>query len=799
MSDILPPYSIVPVPQYLRTEIRRRKNSYGLSYVDNTNRVNSDKYKGPMTPWIRVMSNAVFANREGFILRGGNGFNESYGIDNRTKESVVTSPFISGENYGLTVTGLPSKKNAQLIGYDRKGEPHIIDNDDPKTIQKFRPIPGIESIEVDIRKDIYRIAFIKWKCYSKEQLDYLSNFMFTPYTTVLVEWGWNTFNVSSLVDTSYLGKAAVNDVDAETGKLKSYSFLFDGDGILGAYTNPKLLENRLKLSNGCYDSMMGHIINFDFTFNASEMCYNCTTELASNSSFYFGLSMNNPAPLDSKKNDESKLTIKSLFQFDIKSELKRYVEDQQNKPKCFKTDPAGRVFWPSFYQKITYGIPHTYGDDIYISLGLFVDILNDLILTNQGKNYPQFFIDIKDVKIGAHPNIISCNKNLLIPNAIAPYFNAENLIDHEIFSSDESKYVPLYAGKKINKTDVVDNMMDNILHNGKARQNLSVIINHNRKFANSADICFPMLTDCEFGSLYYGKIENLYINYSYLDTLIQQSKDIKHLLTSLCQYLNQSCNIWKLEVVNASPNNISISDSRFMDLKRIEDSKAKFDIPSHEPLLYNFETFTQGSVLKEFAFNVKLSDKIANMVLYEANNQLSYSDKKTTVAQKYLLHHVSDFVLRELPTNRVGGTTVSQLNDKEKLEYQKQRERNIRNIDESTIYFEQLGSDGIKKTSRLCLPESQKSKQIALMSEEDENILYTNMQNSPMPGVKVEFSILGIAGFATFQVFTVKNLPTPYDKHTVFQITEVKHSITSDGWITRITANVRQSKSLHFS
>ena len=66
----------------------------------------------------------------------------------------------------------------------------------------------------------------------------------------------------------------------------------------------------------------------------------------------------------------------------------------------------------------------------------------------------------------------------------------------------------------------------------------------------------------------------------------------------------------------------------------------------------------------------------------------------------------------------------------------------------------------------------------------------------PMPGVQVEFSILGIAGFRTFQVFSVKNLPEPYSKGVLFQVTEVKHSITSEGWITRVIASVRPVKDI---
>ena len=214
ITTLIPPFATIPLPKYMRKELDRRiSDNYGLNYVDSPSNPHSNKtkgYKGNQSTWIRVVSNGKFKIdgifKEGFVLRGGAGYKESYGISSARG------------------------RNRMILGYDRRGEEHTIDN----SFGANRPCPGVESIEVDIRKSIYRLALLKWKCYSREQLEYMTPYFFSPYTTVLVEWGWNTFNESSLCNISDIGLAAKIE---ENGDI-----IEEGRGLLGRYTNPQLIE-----------------------------------------------------------------------------------------------------------------------------------------------------------------------------------------------------------------------------------------------------------------------------------------------------------------------------------------------------------------------------------------------------------------------------------------------------------------------------------------------------------------------------------------------------------------------------
>ena len=119
------------------------------------------------------------------------------------------------------------------------------------------------------------------------------------------------------------------------------------------------------------------------------------------------------------------------------------------------------------------------------------------------------------------------------------------------------------------------------------------------------------------------------------------------------------------------------------------------------------------------------------------------------------------------------------------------------NIDESSLWLYVPGfsiKSPDEKIVRLTLPNTSESLLVQLISDDDP--LFTNISTMAMPGVTVEFSLLGISGFRSFQIFTAKNLPQPYDKGVIFQVKEVKHSINKEGWITSITSTVRPSSAI---
>lgn len=766
LKELIPPFATIPLPKYMRVELNRRiSKNYGLNFVDNT-KTSSEmaSYRGNMSTWLRVVSNGKSKVngrwKEGFVLRGGDGYKNSYGIEN-----------FSG-------------KNRAILGFDRMGEPHYLDT----TSQPVRPCPGVESIEVDIRKGIYRLAFVKWKCYTIDQLNYMTNYFFAPYTTVLVEWGWNNYNPSSLTDISEIGRRAVINKD---GKIEDY-----GSGVLGRYTNPQLTEQSLELSEGRYDCVLGNIINFDFTYNPSEMCFNCTTEIASNSKFYFGLSANES--VFSKKEDginqPTELLRLTLFKEHVRnrieslSSLESYT-NSANK-KIDQIDVDGRIFSPNNYAKEILNMSNltNFGKKVYISIGLLNDIIEGMFKNSK----IDLKIDLKRAKIGAHPNLISCSEDLLIPNAIAPYYPPESLSDPNWVPLKSNVETQPHNPSKISTSDASFNVKLEKLFGTSARQDLNEIINYIsiRTGKSRTETCFP-----DLNRIYSGDLKNLYLSFDLIKSKLENSKNLKSFLESLCEFLNGQCPLWRLEVVDFM-GTISIRDENYLDSDYLNSLKDQYGTDA----LYEFSPYTQDSILKEFSFGVKLTDNIASVVINQVNNEyVSTGGEESVTNVNYVFPPTNDYILDSLISSevKVNKTVDVSTSDKDSktVEISKNLKRTpLETVNEKAITF--VSTDGgITKKSRLVMPGEVGLARLKILMD-DNDPRFINLQNQPIPGVKVEFSILGISGFQTFQVFKVKNLPKPYDGNVIFQITDIKHSVTDQGWITRISAAVRKSTNL---
>lgn len=773
-NALLPPFSSIPIPEYMRRELARRQNTYGLNpNISSRNKI--EEYRGQMASWMRVASNGSSGGKDGFILRGGRSFNDAYGI---------------------------GKNLSTVIGIDYKGKHHIVKNELDKTLQMHRPTPGIEGLEITITKNVYRTAFIKWKCYSVEQLNYMAPYFMTPYTTIFLEWGWNNYDPTSLVPLGDKGKEyTVDKKGVET----------PGSGMVGFYTNPRMFEDSIEKSNGRYDGMIGHVINYDYTFNASDMSFNCTTEIASNSKFYFGLSMNSfvheSEEEDSPHNPNSatKKNIADYLCVNVYAEILASVSKTNDTGQSIDSSPIkhptdktirnllnGRVFSPRFYRQMLTAESATKNDGspLYITFGCLADILTEVIRAGR----PKFEINIKDARISAHPNLVSCSENFLIPNASAPYFNPDSMSDSDKRASESiNSENPIHAGGNVN--DEANKLLHRVLNTYK-RQDLSSIINHWRTQHNSAEsYSFPEKNDA-----YTGKLENIFLNYDFIREQIRSTPNIRDFLRSICQMLNDNIPIWNLDVIDWE-GNFSIRDMNYFKRESFVELKSTYNIEGNKDVVYYFNPFVQHSVLTEFGFNVKLSDAVANMVINQANNireeRQSTAVGGVVVNNRYAFPESRDVVLSELkPVPRgvdsVGDATSDESSPTEKSEP-------LQNISEKSITFVKNVGNNEKRVTRLVMPgDSGKAKVQQLLN--DDSAGFTETNTPPIPGVRVEFSLMGIAGFRTFQVVGVKNLPTPYEEgKVVFQIVDVKHSVNTEGWITRVSAVIRPLKSLDSS
>jgi len=322
IADTAPKWwEIQNVPTECIKELRRRNNStnIGMSipqpYVPNSNfnfDANYDKYKGPMTPWVRVFSNSTGKSinglvprsayldknklpkdYNGFILKGGDGFYDAFGYEQNK----------------------PLGSKYAIIGYEADGNPHYIDNIyrsqtayntiiDPNfpqnnQISSIVPPPGLVSLNVKQSKDLLTYADFEFKCFGLAQLEYLTPFFLTAGINLIIEFGWNLFNQKSLINLNDLNECwEVTD-------------------------QPQLALDRAQLSNGNYGCVTGIVTKYSFK-TQDGFVYTANVEMISRQALYAGMRTENNTKV--KLKTDSDLDFDREF-IDLKAFIKLYLSD----------------------------------------------------------------------------------------------------------------------------------------------------------------------------------------------------------------------------------------------------------------------------------------------------------------------------------------------------------------------------------------------------------------------------------------------------------------------------------------
>ena len=925
------PWAPNPIPDWIIREFRRRQNDIGFEYptsVTWTDGGTWENYKGPMTAWVRVFSNGIgrvdeksnYPEKSGFILQGGYGFDNSYG----------TIP---------TTSGLSNKN---VLGYDADGNEHTLDlsnngnlvsypnslSNDKRTVQKFLPVPGITSIDAIIQKERIRKITVNWKCYGYAQLEYMTPYFLSPKISAFVEFGWNHFNPSSLLNL----KGDVNN-------LKKLKDLFTVSGSV-------LYDENIRNSYGLYDVTMGIVSGFDFS-SQDGITFDCKTEILSKHANYSGVLVNGGTKTES---DDKQTNVQSSFA--------AYLEKRVTKlPSCIKlgknffeplddeeTSKSGSFISKDFYldkngkkkveDRFFVGRKKEYGDeslmrgkssydwdssdqkDVWVTFGFLIELANLFfkqpvdIKKDSLKPFDLYEIETSDVVIGAHPNLISCDGNiLLIPNAQSPKFNAGvfypqpedpedndyqkqyNLGNGNIFSAGTPIKVQNY-----DKLTPYDRTIAKILRTGiqvrqksersilslgfrvdtdvsigtglsVIRDDLDSIINRFRyndyvgnkngtsiktreargtKSFPRWDIKEPV---SEKPPGYWGNLNDLYVNVKTIIECAKSADTVENFYNSLLNKIsNAAGKIWDLAVIE-DDHKLKIVDKKF-----VQYNKSK---------IYQFDIGATNKFIKSINFTAQLSNVAANQVI--ASSSTNKTNSKNTngmvTANQPLQFPYGDRFNLVPPTPTTGSRGKSQLVDNN-LEIIKQLQKSPQSSTNTNgSYIMSFKSYGPSDSSRAdaaaaagprtttplnpnnpappsraaasaprtttplnpnnptppsraaaSSPRTTSSSQstgkesgwnivnlvlpneallIAIMNDMDlQN--NSNVYGGQQPGFTVEMTLQGISGLRTFQLFSLKNLPSPYsEREIICQIVDVSHKVDGGNWTTTIKAGIR--------
>lgn len=798
-SSGIVPWGLHPLPSWVADALNARTYDY-----DSNPSQDSSLYTGPRTAWGRVFSNGISdlaRGLEGFVLGGTEGFNSSYGFgDNKITLGV--------DAFGRAHE-IPSVSTDGTLG---------IPNDLP-----HRPPPSLVSIESELLggqnssfPGLCRKIKVNFKCHNLTQLKYLVPYFFTPRITVVVEWGWNNYDVGSLVD------------------------LTDLDALKKLFTTPEFAKSKIEKSNGNYDVGMGYIT--DFGYNLSEAGgYDCNITVTNANFLIEGQAYQNSSvkknQTDSSPRDENKIQLKDFneFVFDdmgslsVKTSKKRpikktrtvstmsrtyqpiireeeYTEEERiDLGKTFAT--KGRIFKPDKNPSA----PANNDQKTWMRMDLIVEILNtffslkllDLGANDSGVNINQF--NITNVKIGAHPGLKSTNLNVLLPNQYAPRFTTKNEKQTQSNSTGtlNSVIIENNAYLSLFKSSVEDVISNNDFTD--EYDDLRVIINPESK-------SFPVYEDSpsvdQFGNTipgkytsgYWGYLSDVFIELDFFKTLVEKYDTLKTLVEALLQHISQAmCNIAQLKLITAGDNN-SMYTVHDANLTPIINTKDAVDLPVIK--LNSIDS----AYLKSANLSIKMSAEMGNqMVMQSASGKTIPSqygqgnvDPKSMKVSRFSrgdrLFDVGVFD-QLVESNKTAENKKSKytrlLSDDGSFYLYKKQSKSIETTTELTRTGTRQGTRQVSTITSYILIEKDKSFMNSVVNNKnDKKASYIN--NPIMPGTKFEFELLGIGGITYLSQFTLANVLDQYSyENAVWQISNIKHKVENKLWTTSITSEVR--------
>jgi hypothetical protein len=311
-------------------------------------------------------------------------------------------------------------------------------------------------------------------------------------------------------------------------------------------------------------------------------------------------------------------------------------------------------------------------DEVWMQLDFVFELIN-LIMSN--KHTKQFKIDISDVIINAHPNLISCDKHVLIPNPVSPKVNIGTVVgntpgkggylkgDDAIPASPDvagNQFLNQLADITVPRNDTLNGQINEkkveyyeLTHEqsyylacesarktfktrGRVRDDIDRVINYLYYIRNpNKSASFPFKKDEEvvriskdndgnrsdkvvYKKYYYGYLKHLYISKSKLIDIIKSTDksndmtDFKQFINAILKVISDATdNFWKFELQEARDKK---GDSV---LSIIDTNTVNFEALRE---IYMFELGRTNNVVRSLNFDVSLTNEQALSVLFGGPN-----------------------------------------------------------------------------------------------------------------------------------------------------------------------------------
>ena len=479
--------------------------------------------------------------------------------------------------------------------------------------QGLVPVPGITNVSVEcVNRGSIKKAVVTLKAYNKFQFGIIELLYLRLGYTMLLEYGWdrylNGFNeTTNELDIANVGSTVIEDKWFSNPNP-------DPDDILST------IENYRGRYKGNYDGFFGKVYNFEWNLN-SDLTYDITINLITVGSVITSLTTKSPSVLTEDELLRVKLQIKAQQTGQNVTEVTNEYQEALADDTNIDLPNVGNNTISIFLSKqIMEGTTPE-----YIVGGKTKDrvrvVLSNIKRTYNTKNGGQK--DIKDLEGFEVKNDVYYH----LGSFLQTFFKKVN--HYIVNTEDEENAIPQlrYVGGNL-----ICNYEKNLIpldpticiFNPVFEED---IIENNFKITGRKVSTYDILSELDMrryvtedDGVFYGNLENLYMNINFLLNILDQNVDnennlsVFQFLKNLCDGINRSmAGVTKLEPVIKNDNIVTIIEQntpKGYDIIKPKKTNKK-DAVEFELIGYNED---KSNFVKDFKFITKITPDLGNII-----------------------------------------------------------------------------------------------------------------------------------------------------------------------------------------
>ena len=691
------------------------------------------------------------------------------------------------------------------IGVDFRGNRINVDGETNRAI----PNPIIESLQIDTdgTGNTLKIATVGVRLFSLKQLEMFELFYLKPGMNLLLEFG-NNQSVFADIRRDYIKNRYGEDsqktqTEGAQNVINLQKVLVDKSNYDSFCSNfselsigdMKALQKyykRVEDSRGTYEQVAGKVL--DYTYSIEE---NGTYVVVLKITAGNEVSRAIPKSTTTASGKTKGTTVKPddfntwINQIEVDFGLPQLSE------VVTKSDDSKYFFnWGVANADKGY---ESLSKKPYITLGFVIDkILNHNVLVNAG------FIDDALVGIGKQKFYTDANgggemEMILANSAEALISSNENVIfpgQLPSFIKDKAENTIVLKTDKNGNIETTDCNINDLEYTIK---NSTLFVENEKKHDTSPEEVkdYIQVYSKDGDDIKLGNALNIFINYEAVLSLWRKAYTMLDFLEGILDVVNDnSYGLIKLILG-------TIEGGKFpafiVDGKLRQDKKTLQGIMTSVDPAYRFRPTTISSIVKEFTYDFNMSENVAGRTLFNSYAYIAQTKAGKNPDNEQLLGIQKDAYesVDFYRTQNADGWYSLNYVDIKSIEKQQAKAQNNNGLEQSTGTKSKTQED-VSKVIDASSKKFKTNNGTKILIFQNEKVVsryvaksFYEKNKSLLTPIEISITIDGISGISCGEYFKCDGVPEIHNVIGAFQIENVKHSVTPDGWYTTLDARWR--------